>query len=149
MPTLPLGFKMCRFQSYNVHVVDAALVVSGYKAGPTSNYWTNCTLAIATGFAPSSDRTNSIVLYRVQQRLRQFPDSDTSNVMVEKFLPSVGHHVVWLQVCHQNKSQTNIQTYKTNNTIEQLRAFQAMLLKQCSNLIGVVVNFNAIHRSNK
>ena len=48
-----------RFHLYNVYVVDAALVVSGYKAGSMSNYWTNCTLTIATGSAPSCDRTNS------------------------------------------------------------------------------------------
>ena len=94
----PLGLTMCRFQSYNVHVVDAALVVSGYKAGSTSNYWTNCTLTIATGSAPSCDCTNSIVLYRVEQRLRRLAASDTSNVRVEQFLPSVGHHVMWVQV---------------------------------------------------
>ena len=61
----------------------------------------NCTLAIVTGSAPSCARTNStIVLYRVEQRLMQLTASDTSNVMVDQFLPSVGHHVMWVQVCH-------------------------------------------------
>ena len=67
--------------SVSVHVVDAALVVSGYKAGSTSNYWTNCTLAIATCSAPSCDRTSYIVLYRVEQRLRQLAASDTSTAL--------------------------------------------------------------------
>ena len=57
-------------------------------------------MAIATGYAHSCDRTHSIVLYRVEQRLRQLAASDTNNVMVEQFLPSVGHHVMWVQVCH-------------------------------------------------
>ena len=84
---VPFGLDNASVQSYNVHVV------SGYKAGSTSNYWTNCTLAIAAGSAPSCDCTNSIVLYRVQQRLRQLAASDTSNVMAEQFLLSVGHHL--------------------------------------------------------
>ena len=104
-------------------------MVSWDKTGSTSNYWTNCTLVIATGSATLCDRTNSTVLYCVKQRLRQLAASDTSNVMAEQFLPSVGHHVMWVQACHQNKSHKNILMCKTNSTVDQLCAFRAMLSK--------------------
>ena len=69
----------------NAIVVNAVLVKRGSKAGSTSDHWTYCSLAIAitTGYASSRNRTNSIILYCVEQRLRELAATDSSIVTVE------------------------------------------------------------------